>query len=1003
LTVLSLLFPFPAAAHQRLRPKAFEGGLSLSRAPRVGGDATLTLSIGSNLSEAVKANILFRLPRGIRPQSQASFEGAYLPPHASRQYYSVLIRVDKPGDYPLQASIYATLSSGRTVIQHFFTYLQTTRTDVEVGAEPFDSQVDNLFLQTQVKFRVFGVNTDGATVRGSIRYFDDNALTAPPIVRPQVVLYLEGGVEVASTFADERGEYIFEGLAWPPENRRDVYALVRLENEVLSLTDRRNIVYELRSETVRDIPDGETTIDLLLDDQDANRGLGAIFNAIQRAHQFLLEQAGWQRDRPVQVVWPGVGSVSFYLPSQFNGQVESETIIIAGGEDQWRPIAMYHEYGHAVMTAVYDYNYDAVPRGGYRGAHRLETVSDPGFAFNEGWAEFMEAAVDNRALNVTGLINQEVPNIESNAWWTGRADGGGANTSGENVEGAVASILWDIFDAADAIDHQPGIDDDGIANQFRLFWEIFTNDNPQNITDVAKAWREREFPDLKALEDIYTTHHALFGANAPPTFRFISPATDVLASDFFEVAWEAEDPDGDAVTVDLFYDHDRESGAATLIQTGIPSEISRFVWNTGRIEEGKYYLRALAADSRNGRIEMYSDGAVIIDRTPLSPPIVASETHPDSDRWYASNSVQLDLRTEPEQMLLRQYSYVLDRAPEKTPDDKPDPLARNNKLAFSGLSDGVWWVHVRARDALGYWTETGHFSFKIDGTSPPQVANLRWETTQTPSELALVWDRVEDASGVYAYHIQISVDSSNFQSNLLFDGTVGGDVGRYTVTGQPDATYYARIKAENGANLLSLDWSPVSLGTLIPETPPYDVNHDGVVNLIDLVLVGGQFGQKIANPTTPNPDVNRDGVVDLLDLVLVASHFGENINVAPMIRAIVEAQMDNAPDIIASEMNRIVRETKLLPNYPNPFNPETWIPYQLAEPADVKIEIYAADGRLMRLLDMGLQAPGRYVHKSQAAYWDGRSQTGELVSSGVYFYRLRAGNRSDVRKMVIIR
>ena len=93
--------------------------------------------------------------------------------------------------------------------------------------------------------------------------------------------------------------------------------------------------------------------------------------------------------------------------------------------------------------------------------------------------------------------------------------------------------------------------------------------------------------------------------------------------------------------------------------------------------------------------------------------------------------------------------------------------------------------------------------------------------------------------------------------------------------------------------------------------------------------------------------------------------------------------------------------TELLANYPNPFNPETWIPYQLSEPTEVTLHIYATDGRLIRTLTLGHQPAGTYQSKSRAAYWDGRNNLGEPVASGVYFYTLTAGDFSATRKMLI--
>ena len=93
--------------------------------------------------------------------------------------------------------------------------------------------------------------------------------------------------------------------------------------------------------------------------------------------------------------------------------------------------------------------------------------------------------------------------------------------------------------------------------------------------------------------------------------------------------------------------------------------------------------------------------------------------------------------------------------------------------------------------------------------------------------------------------------------------------------------------------------------------------------------------------------------------------------------------------------------TQLLVNYPNPFNPETWIPYQLAEPAEVTICIYATSGVLVRKLGLGHQAVGYYTNRSRAAYWDGRNAVGEAVASGIYFYTLTAGDFTATGKMLI--
>jgi len=93
----------------------------------------------------------------------------------------------------------------------------------------------------------------------------------------------------------------------------------------------------------------------------------------------------------------------------------------------------------------------------------------------------------------------------------------------------------------------------------------------------------------------------------------------------------------------------------------------------------------------------------------------------------------------------------------------------------------------------------------------------------------------------------------------------------------------------------------------------------------------------------------------------------------------------------------------LLPNYPNPFNPETWIPYHLADNSPVTISIYNSKGQLIRTIGLGNKPAGVYIAKDKAAYWDGRDNAGETVSSDLYFYTLEAGKFRSTRKMVIVK
>ncbi|MBM3237238.1 T9SS type A sorting domain-containing protein [Candidatus Poribacteria bacterium] len=111
----------------------------------------------------------------------------------------------------------------------------------------------------------------------------------------------------------------------------------------------------------------------------------------------------------------------------------------------------------------------------------------------------------------------------------------------------------------------------------------------------------------------------------------------------------------------------------------------------------------------------------------------------------------------------------------------------------------------------------------------------------------------------------------------------------------------------------------------------------------------------------------------------------------------------NTIKIIVPPAKPVPKAFALLQNFPNPFNPETWVPYELAADAPVVIRIYDLKGQLVRQLDLGNQKAGSYVDKTTAAYWDGKDQLGQSVASGVYFYQLRAGQFIAMRKLVLLK
>ena len=192
-----------------------------------------------------------------------------------------------------------------------------------------------------------------------------------------------------------------------------------------------------------------------------------------------------------------------------------------------------------------------------------------------------------------------------------------------------------------------------------------------------------------------------------------------------------------------------------------------------------------------------------------------------------------------------------------------------------------------------------------------------------------------------------------------------------------------------------------------------DVNRDGRVSILDLVLVAQQLGRRV--PAGSPVDLNGDGVVSILDLILVSQRIAGS-SAAPKARTgsvdaatieawIAQARLEDDGSLTFKQgienlqnllVSLIPEETALLANYPNPFNPETWIPYQLAKSGNVMLTIHDISGKMVRRLPLGHQTAGMYQNRTRAVYWDGRSQFGESVASGLYFYTLTVRSSEGV-------
>ena len=282
----------------------------------------------------------------------------------------------------------------------------------------------------------------------------------------------------------------------------------------------------------------------------------------------------------------------------------------------------------------------------------------------------------------------------------------------------------------------------------------------------------------------------------------------------------------------------------------------------------------------------------------------------------------------------------------------------------------------------------------------PFIVEVRDQFGERLPDVQVIFS-VTSGGGTLSVTTAVTDSNGQVESILTLGPNPGTNTVTVSVTGIPEA-------------------QPINV-TAEPPPIPEDVNGDDVVNILDLVLVAANLGDEGADLAA---DVNGDGVVNILDLVAVAGAIGNaaapssDSRVLAMLTATEVGQwLDQAQTLDLTDattqmgvlaLERLVaaltpEKTALLPNYPNPFNPETWIPYQLSRDAEVTLTIYDANGFMVRRLDLGHQLVGYYSDRGKAVHWDGRNNLGESVASGVYFYHLSAGDFSATRKMLILK
>ena len=341
-----------------------------------------------------------------------------------------------------------------------------------------------------------------------------------------------------------------------------------------------------------------------------------------------------------------------------------------------------------------------------------------------------------------------------------------------------------------------------------------------------------------------------------------------------------------------------------------------------------------------------------------------------------------------------------------------------------------------------YWTQ-GNGSVRLVNLTGQQVVRNVSTGTDTPGSVVVGGNKV--------YWTEMTGDSSGTVNSANLNGTdvkelksiqavpmgiaVDGSRSKLYWTNSRGRIQSANLDGSGITNVVSGLGSPgdmvLSNSITAPAAAPaetasgskYDVNGDGTVDNADSDAVTVAIA---AGATDAKYDVNGDGTVNVFDLVEIIANRDPGAAGAPTLfgMKMSAAQIDSLQEqidlLIATNdrspaaMRTLIylqqllvtarpEKTLLLANYPNPFNPETWIPYELATDTNVKVTIYNTQGVVIRSLQLGHQSAGYYMGRDRAAYWDGRNALGEQVASGLYFYQLETDAMSLMRKMVILK
>ncbi len=759
-----------------LKEDVFAGRLSLDRNPASGSVVTLSLTVVPQKTLIIN-DIRFSIEPGLEFLDTLGVLPITL--EKGKEYsYRRRLRVDSIGNKSIL--LYALgVSDGMPVSSSYYLYFTSTENDGRWANHPFfwDSSAttpSNIENGTKIQQKahsevdvasynqtVMRPQSGLATITGKWEYTNQD-ITRKPIRRAKVYLVEDAfpWPTLATAYTDDNGRFSF---AVSLSGCKNLYVQVDCETQTESkVTNAIGLLYngKTQTKTVCGSIDFDTWYF-----PGGDRNWQALDNVVQ-AHRYLSLESGYSRPK-VNIQWPHSNLVcvikcpssgfNITWPCYLPAPLGINTIFLpsdgqCAGFSNWDSSTVAHEYGHAVMDAVYGGLPGIIPLcPSAVGGHDLCLESCQDFAMTEGWAEFFAAQTYNK-LEAGGCCSSF--DLETNNFWYGR-DCDPSNNDGSIVEGAVASILWDIYDS-------PNVDDDSLRlslnNANGSIWRVFSLSKPQTVNEFWNAWFANGYGFTSEICGIYADHGVKKDVTAPsavPNVRSPSHNPNTWSNDnTVDFLW--------ADATDNLCGIKGYSFVMTASPTNFPTCEISFIrstnsWTSFPLNQGNWWFHIIAMDWAENCGNKTTIGPFQIDITlPSVSNISSCSGHQPNICNATSKNKQVCMTWTGNDNLsgIRGYAVAWSDNPTTDPGDNPNV---SSPPYPARLWDDTWYFHIKSVDNAGNKSQTLHYGpINIDSTFPT-IANISSCDGHQPgvcssdSTICFSWTANDNLCGIKGY------------------------------------------------------------------------------------------------------------------------------------------------------------------------------------------------------------------------------------------------------------